>query len=130
MRGLGRRVGGLLGIAAMSALAAAAVGSTAVAPQRDAVPSLIAARRKEKRRRKGRGGSSPSSKTERLAEVRDGIARRVEHLRKQKHQCDRLGNYINPVRQEKKALRAQFGLKTGRAWRRWLLKATRGEVQL
>lgn len=131
MKAFHRRIGSFAAVAAISALAAAAVGSTAIAPQRDAVPSLVADRRERKRRRKGRrSGSASPSKAERHAELRDGSARRKEHLRKHKHQCDNLGNYINPVRQEKKALRAQFDLKTGRAWRRWLRKAIRGEVAL
>jgi hypothetical protein len=33
----------------------------------------------------------------------------------------------NPVRREKKAIRRELGLTTGRAWRRWLKAATRAE---
>ena len=35
---------------------------------------------------------------------------------------------VNRVRREKKALRRELGLTTGRAWRRWLKAANRGRV--
>jgi hypothetical protein len=40
---------------------------------------------------------------------------------------DRLGNYANTERREKKALRKELGLRSGRAWRRWYKAARRTE---
>lgn len=114
------RSGRTLAMAAMAALGAAAVGSSTVVPHRDAVPAIVAAP-KSRKRRKNKKKSSP----ERKASLAERTAERIEHLRKQKHGVDRLGNYANRERREKKAIRRALGLTTGRAWRRWYKQARR-----
>lgn len=119
-----------------AALAMGAVGATAAIPNPAAMPAVSRAKIEEQRRRreKKKTPGTRDPKTDRAWRRERQIERLKEYAANRKavagSRVDRIGNVINHVRREKKFIRRELNLSSGRAWRRWKKAAERADRAL